>query len=168
VFAAASAALRAQGAQGGGYRVRTIARTPAPVRSSSRLALVPDGTLPRSATGIDTLIVPGGSGREQASEDVSLIRWLARAPARCRRIASVCTGSFLLAEAGLLDGRRATTHWAFASELGRRYPAVDVQADPIYIRDGSLWTSAGVTAGMDLALAMVEEDHDRELALLIA
>jgi len=168
VFAAASAALRAQGAQGGGYRVRTIARTPAPVRSSSRLALVPDGTLPRSAAGIDTLIVPGGSGREQASEDVSLIRWLARAPARCRRIASVCTGSFLLAEAGLLDGRRATTHWAFASELGRRYPAVDVQADPIYIRDGSLWTSAGVTAGMDLALAMVEEDHDRELALLIA
>jgi transcriptional regulator GlxA family with amidase domain len=83
-------------------------------------------------------------------------------------VSSVCTGSFLLAAAGLLDGRRATTHWAYATELARRYPAVDVQADPIFVRDGSTWTSAGVSAGMDLALAMVEEDHDRELALLIA
>jgi transcriptional regulator GlxA family with amidase domain len=168
VFAGAAQALRARGADGRGYRVRTIARSAEPVRSSSGLTLVPDATLPRSAAAIDTLIVPGGSGRERAVLDTGLIRWLARAAPRCRRVASVCTGSFLLAEAGLLDGRRATTHWAFASELGGSYPAVDVQADPIFVRDGSLWTSAGVTAGMDLALAMVEEDHDRELALLIA
>jgi transcriptional regulator GlxA family with amidase domain len=80
----------------------------------------------------------------------------------------VCTGSFLLAAAGLLDGRRATTHWAHAERLEREHPDVEVDPDPIFIRDGEIWTSAGVTAGMDLALALVEEDHDRELALLIA
>jgi len=96
------------------------------------------------------------------------MRFLSGAHVRCRRVASVCTGSFLLAAAGLLDGRRATTHWAFAPELARRHPEIEVEPDPIFIRDGTVWTSAGVTAGMDLALALVEEDHDRELALLIA
>jgi transcriptional regulator GlxA family with amidase domain len=168
VFSAASQVLATTGSADPGYELVTIAGSPHPVRSSSGLQLIPDATLPRSATGIDTLIVPGGSGREQAAADQTLIRWLARAPRSARRVASVCTGSFLLAAAGVLDGRRATTHWAFASELAREYPDVDVDVDPIFIRDGQVWTSAGVTAGMDLALAMVEEDLDRETALQIA
>ncbi len=167
VFAGADAALRARG-EGPGYEVRTIARSSEPVRSSSGLTLLPDGPLPRRTESIDTLIVPGGSGREHAIADPALVRWVAGAPACCRRVASVCTGSFLLAAAGLLEGRRATTHWAYARELAREHPEVEVDADPIFVRDGDIWTSAGVTAGMDLALALVEEDHDRELALLIA
>ncbi len=138
------------------------------MRCESGLRLIPDGPLPRALDAIDTLIVPGGSGRTQAAADPALTRLLSLAPSRCRRVASVCTGSFLLAAAGLLDGRRATTHWAFAEELARSHPQVMVEPDPIFVRDGSIWTSAGVTAGMDLALALVEEDHDRDLALLIA
>jgi transcriptional regulator GlxA family with amidase domain len=168
VFSAAGQLLAATGSADPGYQLVTIARSPRPVRSSSGLQLIPDATLPRSAARIDTLIVPGGNGREQAAADQTLTRWLARAPRSARRVASVCTGSFLLAAAGVLDGRRATTHWAFASELAREYPDVDVDADPIFIRDGQVWTSAGVTAGMDLALAMVEEDLDRDTALQIA
>ena len=91
-----------------------------------------------------------------------------RTSASARRTVSVCTGAFLLARSGLLDGRRVTTHWAFAQELADAHPQVEVDPDPIYIRDQEIWTSAGVTAGMDLALALVEEDHDRELALTIA
>ena len=167
VFAGAAAALGARGGESG-YRVRTIARGGRPVRTSSGLTLVPAGPLPRSGEAIDTLIVPGGAGGGHALADAALLRWLASAPERCRRTASVCTGSFLLAAAGLLDGRRATTHWAWAEALAREYPNVEVDPDPIFVRDGDIWTSAGVTAGMDLALALVEEDHDRELALLIA
>ena len=98
----------------------------------------------------------------------ALLEWISRTAATARRTASVCTGAFLLAAAGLLDGRRATTHWASAAELAARYPAVEVDPEPIFLRDGPIWTSAGVTAGMDLALALVEEDLDREAALTIA
>lgn len=168
VFAGAQQAVEASGRPDPGYTISTIARAPAPVRTSSGLQITPDGLLPRAGEKIDTLIVPGGSGREQAVRDEALLAWLRRAPKQSRRVASVCTGSFLLAAAGLLDGRRATTHWAFAAELARTHPAIEVDPDPIFIRDGSLWTSAGVTAGMDLALAMVEEDLDRDLALSIA
>jgi transcriptional regulator GlxA family with amidase domain len=167
VFSGADVALRARGA-GGGYRVRTIAPAAAPVRCESGLRLIPDGSLPRAPEAIDTLIVPGGGGRAEAVRDPALMRFLELSHARCRRLASVCTGAFLLASAGLLDGRRATTHWAYAAELARTHPLIEVEPDPIFVRDGSIWTSAGVTAGMDLALALVEEDHDRELALLIA
>jgi transcriptional regulator GlxA family with amidase domain len=168
VFAAAERAIRASGRSDPGYEIRTIARSPRAIRSSSGLRLVPDGPLPLAGERLDTLIVPGGSGSRDVAADETLLRWLARAPRRSRRVASVCTGSFLLAAAGLLDCRRATTHWAFAAELARRYPAIEVDPDPIFVRDGPIWTSAGVTAGMDLALAMVEEDIDRDLALLIA
>jgi len=168
VFAGAREALAAGGWSDPGYEITTIARSPRPVRSSSGLRIVPDGPLPRAGEAIDTLIVPGGRGREVAAADETLIRWLARAPRSCRRVAAVCTGSFLLAAAGLLDGRRATTHWAFAHSLACEFPAIDVDADPIFIRDGAIWTSAGVTAGLDLSLAMVEQDLDRETALLIA
>jgi transcriptional regulator GlxA family with amidase domain len=117
---------------------------------------------------IDTLIVAGGLGTRAAVSDPALIAWLRRAAPRVRRLASVCSGAFLLAEAGLLDGRRATTHWSSCADLARRYPRVKVEPDPIFVRDGNVYTSAGVTSGMDLALALVEEDHGRELALAVA
>lgn len=151
-----------------GYRVRVLSRDGAALATSSGLTLTPDGALADAPARIDTLLVAGGLGCMKAATDRALVNWLARAAPRARRTASVCTGAFLLAEAGLLDGRRATTHWASAAELARRYPRVEVDPEPIFVRDGSVWTSAGVTAGMDLALALVEEDLDRDLALAIA
>jgi transcriptional regulator GlxA family with amidase domain len=152
----------------GSYEVTILSSDGAPVGTSSGLTLVPDGTLADAPRAIDTLIVPGGDGTRTAVRDEMLIDWIRSASARSRRTASVCTGAFLLAAAGLLDGRRATTHWASAEALARRHPRVSVDPDPIFVRDGELWSSAGVTAGMDLALALVEDDHDRELALAIA
>jgi len=118
--------------------------------------------------GIDTLLVAGGRGTAAALRDRPLIAWLRSMAPRVRRVGSVCSGSFLLAEAGLLDGRRATTHWGWCDTLAKQYPAVTVAPDPIFVRDGNVYTSAGVTAGMDLALALVEEDHGRALALEVA
>jgi transcriptional regulator GlxA family with amidase domain len=113
---------------------------------------------------IDTLMVAGGYSTSHAADDRDLVRWLADAAAPARRVTSVCSGALLLARAGLLDGRRATTHWSVCNALATRYPSVDVETDRIYVRDGDVWTSAGVTAGMDLALALVEHDHGPELA----
>jgi transcriptional regulator GlxA family with amidase domain len=117
---------------------------------------------------VDTLVVPGGEGTREAFRDEALVSWIRRAAGRARRVTSVCTGAFLLAEAGLLDGRRATTHWSACSALRRRYPSITVEDDPIFVRDEHVWTSAGVTAGMDLALALVEEDAGKEAALAVA
>ena len=103
-----------------------------------------------------------------AALDEALVRWVGRRARTARRTASVCTGAMLLAATGLLDGRRAATHWSFCEELARRHPAVRVEGDPIFVRDGDIWTSAGVTAGIDLALALVEEDLGPELALAVA
>jgi transcriptional regulator GlxA family with amidase domain len=116
---------------------------------------------------IDTLIVPDGSG-PQASQRREVLVWLREISRKVRRVVSICTGAFLLARAGLLDGRRVTTHWKFANELARQYPKLTVEGDRIYIQDGQLYTSAGVTAGMDLALALVEEDLGSALALQVA
>ena len=116
----------------------------------------------------DTAIVAGGSGVNAACRRPALIEWTRQRALQVRRMASVCSGAFLLAEAGLLDGRRAVTHWHRYDEFAGRFPKVRLERDPIFLRDGSLWTSAGVTAGIDLALAMVEEDHGRKLALAIA
>ncbi len=171
VFAGAQTAIRA--------RERLEGRPPAPgyelvivgrgaVSTSSGLAIVPEQGFDSEPGRLDTVIVPGGQGRRQAEADEELMAWVVRASRSARRTVSVCTGAFLLARAGLLDGLRATTHWAWAQELAGAHPQVEVDPDPIYVRDGSVWTSAGVTAGMDLALALVEEDHDRELALTIA
>ncbi len=113
---------------------------------------------------IDTLMVAGGYSTGRAADDRDLLRWLAGAAASARRVTSVCSGALLLARAGLLDGRRATTHWSVCDTLATRFPSVDVEIDRIYVRDGDVWTSAGVTAGMDLALALVEHDHGPELA----
>ncbi|MFK0290417.1 GlxA family transcriptional regulator [Streptomyces sp. NPDC090442] len=149
----------------GAYRIRTASLDGAPVRTTSGLTLVPDTTLDAAAPP-HTLLVPGGEGT--STPDPRLVAWLrARAP-HARRKVSVCSGAFLLAAAGLLDGRRATTHWALCDRLAAEHPAVRVAPEPIYVRDGDVATSAGVTAGIDLALALVEEDLGRDLALTVA
>ena len=117
---------------------------------------------------IDTLLVAGGSGMETAAHDEELLLWLQKAAQRVRRIGSICTGAFLLASAGLLDGKRAATHWKWAAELANRFKHITVDPDPIYIQDGNTYTTAGVTAGMDLALALVEEDLGAPMALKVA
>ena len=117
---------------------------------------------------IDTLVVAGGPGAESGVYDPNFIAWIAKAARQSRRVASICTGAFLLAEAGLLDGRQAVTHWSFCDRLAREYPKVVVRPEPIYLRDGSIYTSAGITAGIDLSLALLEEDHGHETALKIA
>ncbi|MEV8391626.1 MULTISPECIES: GlxA family transcriptional regulator [unclassified Streptomyces] len=149
----------------GAYRIGTASLDGAPVRTSSGLTLVPDMAL-TDAPDPHTLVVPGGNGSR--APDPLLIAWLRRRAPRAARLVSVCTGALLLAEAGLLDGRRATTHWVAVDLLARNYPAVDVDPEPIYVRDGEVSTSAGVTSGIDLALALVEEDHGREAALSVA
>jgi transcriptional regulator GlxA family with amidase domain len=147
-----------------GYEVTVGATQQGPISTSS-VSFVPDARLDQLTGPIDTLIVAGGSGARRAEEHPWLTEWIAEAAKRSRRVASVCTGAFLLARAGVLDGRRATTHWASCAELARRYPAVTVEPDPIFVRDGNVATSAGVTAGMDLALSLVEEDLGRDVAL---
>jgi transcriptional regulator GlxA family with amidase domain len=117
---------------------------------------------------IDTLLVAGGTAIEQNQINPGAARWLKKISGRIRRVGSVCTGAMLLARAGLLDGRRATTHWNWCQTLIKRAPRADVDPDPIFIRDENVYTSAGVTAGMDLALALVEEDYGSRLALQVA
>jgi transcriptional regulator GlxA family with amidase domain len=168
VFSGAQTLLQTQKDPRRGYRVTLVSRDGKPLRTSSGLTIVPDCDLAHAPCQIDTLIVAGGSGSRRAAEDIALVDWIAHRAKHARRTASVCNGAFVLAAAGLLDGRRATTHWFSADKLAREHPAVDVDPDPIYVRDGDVWTSAGVTAGMDLALALVEEDLDREVALTIA
>jgi transcriptional regulator GlxA family with amidase domain len=150
------------------YELRVLARSAQPLSSSSGLTLVPHGALGRAHGAVDTLIVPGGFGSRAAVRDRALLRGIARLAARARRVVSVCTGAFILAELGLLDGRRATTHWRQCARLSRSYPAVRVEDEPIFVRDGHVYTSAGVTAGIDLSLALIEEDLGQAAALTIA
>src|SRR5438093_3569227 len=117
---------------------------------------------------IDTLLVAGGAAIEKDEIPIEVVRWLRKITGRIRRIGSVCTGALLLGRAGMLDGRRATTHWNWCALLARKYPRTEVDPDPIFVRDDMVYTSAGVTAGMDLALALVEEDHGSRLALQVA
>ncbi|WP_051835962.1 GlxA family transcriptional regulator [Streptomyces sp. NRRL WC-3549] len=159
VFAGAS---RAPGVS---YELRTASLGGAAVRCTSGLTLLPDGALEDAAVP-DLLLVPGGQGTREPQPE--LIAWLRAHAPRAGRLVSVCSGALLLAEAGQLDGHRVTTHWAVCARLARDHPAVEVDPDPIFVRDGRLATSAGVTAGIDLALALVEEDHGREVALAVA
>lgn len=132
---------------------------------------IPMGTVSlrdAAATAIDTLLVAGGDGVFDAISDGALVEWLRDQAPRVRRIGSTCMGTFLIAAAGLLLGRRAATHWRWCEELQKRHPEVTVEHDSIFVRDGPIWSSAGVTAGIDLALAMVEEDYGRRLALQVA
>ena len=152
----------------GRYCTEVVAPAGSPFATSSGLAVTPDRATAACRGPIDTLVVAGGTGVRAAVDDAALLSWLKRAAGRSRRVTSVCTGAFLLAEAGLLDGRRATTHWASADRLAERHPTVNVEPDRIFVRDDPVWTSAGVTAGIDLALALVEDDHGREAALEVA
>jgi transcriptional regulator GlxA family with amidase domain len=151
-----------------GYRVEILAERAGPVCTSSKIEVVAGRSYRSAKEPLDTVLVVGGDGMRAQLSNRGLLDWLVRARKRVRRLGSVCTGAFLLAESGLLRGRRATTHWASCDELARRYPDVEVDRDALYVRDGALVTSAGVTAGMDMALALVEEDHGREVALAVA
>jgi transcriptional regulator GlxA family with amidase domain len=155
-------------AAGGGqpfYRVRTAGPGGSPVRTSSGITVTPDADLDGEWPG-DLLLVPGGEGTRQPGPD--LTGWLGERAPGARQVMSVCTGAFLLAATGLLAGRTVTTHWAYCAGLAQRFPDVNVLAEPVYVRDGDLLTSAGVTCGIDLALAVVEEDLGRDAALAVA
>jgi transcriptional regulator GlxA family with amidase domain len=156
-------------AGGGAYDVEVVAKEPGAITvRGGGYSLSPKTTTARCRGPIDTLIVAGGTGVKAAEGDQALIRWVRSAARRSRRVTSVCSGSFLLARAGLLEGRTVTTHWASTAELARRHPELTVDPKPIFVRDGNVWTSAGVTSGMDLSLALVEEDLGRETAIEIA
>lgn len=149
------------------YAIEVVTPGGGVVTTRSGLRLLAD-PLPQNTVTIDTLLVAGGEGTRAAARDADLLAWVRTVAATARRTTSVCTGSFVLAAAGLLDGRRATTHWMWCDLLQRSFPEITVEPDPIYVRDGKLWTSAGVTAGMDLALALVEDDLGPEIALEVA
>jgi transcriptional regulator GlxA family with amidase domain len=158
VFAAASA----------DYEIEIVAPTPGVVRASSGLQLWTDRSLAEVDGPVDTLLIAGGEGTPAVMSDEGVLAAVRRLAPQTRRVASVCSGAFVLAAVGLLDGRRATTHWSVSEALASAYPAVVMEADRIFIRDGDVWTSAGVTAGIDLALAMVEDDLGRDVALAVA
>lgn len=151
----------------GGYEVVVCGPDGGSIALSNGLSLS-CAKLPRSPRGIDTIIVSGGEGTRALGPDHPVVLWLAAVAPHVRRVASVCTGALALAHAGLLDGRRATTHWAYCEALAAGFPEVRVEREPIYVRDEHVWTSAGVTAGMDLTLALVEDDVGPEVALTVA
>jgi transcriptional regulator GlxA family with amidase domain len=165
VFAGAKQVLAAQ--KQAGYDISIVSKNGTPITTESGLQIV-TAALPSARTKIDTLLIPGGDGSQTARYDEVLVNWIRAAAKNSRRVATVCSGAFIGAEAGLLDGRTVTTHWAKADKLAAQYPRLTVDADPIYVRDGNVWTSAGVTAGIDLALAMVEADHGSEVAQTVA
>jgi transcriptional regulator GlxA family with amidase domain len=151
------------------YRLLVAAVSPGPISSSSGVRLTPDRIIDRDIDEpIDTLLVAGCPHAATMPADPVAVRWLRRRAPRFRRYGSVCSGAFFLAAAGLLDGRRVATHWAVAEELAARYPSVTVEQDAIQIADGKLRTAAGVTAGLDLALTLVEEDLGREIGMKVA
>ena len=169
VFATAARFARAWHPAGRrAYAVEVLAREAGPLRTQSGIGLVADRGFRAVRGGIDTLLVAGGAGTSTAMADGALLAWLRRIAPRVRRLGSVCSGTFVLAEAGLLDGRRATTHWSVGPALAARYPRVQVEPDRIFVHDRGVYSSAGVTAGMDLALAMVEDDLGRDVALQTA
>lgn len=149
------------------YATEVVAPGGGVVTTRSGLRLLAD-PLPDPQRPADTLLIAGGEGTRAAANDPEVLAWVAAQSARVRRTTSVCTGAFVLAAAGLLDGRRVTTHWMWCDLLNRAFPDVTVDPDPIFVRDGNVWTSAGVTAGMDLALALVEDDLGSDIALEVA
>lgn len=153
---------------GAAYRVRLASLGGRDVTTSSGVRVGVELDLAQMSEPPDTLVVSGGWGYRAAVRDRDLVGQIRRLARGARRVTSVCSGAFVLAEAGLLDGRRATTHWAYCAELAEAYPAVTVEPDAIFVRDAPVMTAAGVTAGVDLALALVEEDHGPALARTIA
>ncbi|KJH86935.1 AraC family transcriptional regulator [Pseudomonas fluorescens] len=164
VFASANDLARGQGLPAP-YAPTVVAAGGGAVMSSAGLALMAE-PLPNESS--DTLLIAGGWGVYEAAEDPALVAWVKHQGMRSRRVASVCTGAFLLAASGWLDGRRVATHWTRCEQLARQHPKLQVEPNPIFIQDGPVWTSAGVTAGIDLALALVEEDLGRTMALEVA
>jgi len=152
----------------GGYELVVAAVAAGRVVTSRGPGIVADRSLTSARGPIDTLVVVGGEGAFAASRDPQLVRAVSKLARRSRRVASVCSGAFVLAAAGLLDGKRATTHWAACERLASHHPEVQVEGERIFVRDGNVWTSAGVTAGMDLALALVAEDMGQEVARGVA
>lgn len=151
------------------YEIEVVARTADPVTATDGLAVVPHRTMAEAATlPVDTLVVVGGAGVREAMRDPVYVEWVRAMASRARRVTSVCSGTSLLAATGILDGRRVTTHWSNCEELARGFPQVRVERDPIFVRSDPVWTSAGITAGMDLAMALVEDDHGAEVARRIA
>jgi transcriptional regulator GlxA family with amidase domain len=166
VFTSASLVLAAQGKEAYQPVVASLDGQPVTTETGLTFGAV---ELPDPSEPVDTLVLPGGRGAHDGRRDPRLIDWIVAAAPHARRVVTVCTGAFLAAQAGLLDGCRATTHWAFADELAREFPAVDVDPDPIFVRSSpTLWTAAGVSAGIDLALALVEEDHGTDIAQTVA
>ncbi|WP_027529105.1 GlxA family transcriptional regulator [Bradyrhizobium sp. WSM3983] len=150
------------------YRLSVAAVTTDPITTSLGFSIVPNHALADLDGPIDTLLVAGGYGHVAALRDPALIGWLREAAPRARRFGSICTGAFPLAAAGLLDGKRATTHWALAPSFAQSFPSTTLDIDSIFVRDGQTYTSAGITAGIDLALALIEEDHGQTFALRVA
>jgi transcriptional regulator GlxA family with amidase domain len=155
-------------ATAGSYEVEVVAPDPEPFFMSNGMRVVPAAAIDDLDGPIDTLMVAGGAGSRDAASDERVLEWVRSAAKRSRRVTSVCTGAFVLAAAGLLDGRRATTHWQWCDLLAGLFPAIDVERDSIYVVDGPVYTSAGVTAGMDLALALVEQDLGPRIARDVA
>jgi transcriptional regulator GlxA family with amidase domain len=168
VFARTAAVLAGRPTAGAGYRLEVVSTTGGMVTTSCGISFVSHGRYDRLHGAIDTLLIVGGPDLPTATPDPAVVRWLQRMSRRVRRIGSVCTGAFLLAAAGLLANRRMTTHWQWCAVLRAAYPDVIVEPDRIFVRDGAVYTSAGITAGMDLALALVEDDHGADVALQIA
>ena len=150
----------------GTYQLEVVARSAGAVPSTSGVSMNARG-LPRAA-GIDTLVIAGGEGSRPACQDARLVKFVARCGAAARRVASVCSGAYLLAATGLLDGRPATTHWTRCADLARKFPRVRVEADRIFVQSGKFWSSAGITAGIDLALALISEDLGETIARKVA
>ncbi len=155
-------------ATAGGYEVEVVAPDPEPFFMSNGMQVIPAASMDQVRGAIDTLVIAGGSGTRDAASDERVVNWVRSAAKRSRRVTSVCTGAFVLAAAGLLDSRRATTHWQWADLLQGLFPAIEVERDSIFVVDRGVYTSAGVTAGMDLALALVEEDLGPKVARDVA
>jgi transcriptional regulator GlxA family with amidase domain len=166
VFTSASLAVSGQGKEGYQPVVASVDGRPVTTETGLTFAAL---ELPDPSEPVDTLILPGGRGVHAARQDPRVIDWVVAAAPQARRVVTVCTGAFLAAQAGLLDGCRATTHWAYTDQLAREFPEIDVDPDPIFVRSSAtVWTAAGVSAGIDLALALVEDDHGTEVAQTVA
>ena len=150
------------------YQPLLLASAPGPIRTMSGAEIVATHRYDEITTGLDTLVVVGGAGCEKASNNTALVEWVRLIAPRTRRVASVCSGAFILAAVGLLHQRRATTHWIYSELLAKRYPSINVDACLLFIRDGNIYTSGGITTGIDLALALVEEDLGTEAMLDVA
>ena len=164
---ASALAHDASGNQGSAYEVVILGLTNSHFVAESGIVFQPRTTL-RAAPRLDTIIIPGGAGLRRADTNRAVARWIEDRAGKTRRVVSICTGIYALAASGLLDGRRVTTHWRFAADVTRRFPNLRVEPNALFIRDGNFYTSAGVTAGIDLTLALIEEDLGRKAALRVA